>query len=144
MSVLPNILENFRCELICQFGIGDNLGYYKMNDLCSSLTNDVCIVLPFFHASTGCDATSSFYSHSKLKFFNVWMKYNERDDVKNSYKQSCNEPFLITDKKSLLCLCIILNNHHLGVLIMKGWMYLMLLQTQVCKQYPSIPRKSLK
>ena len=82
MSVLPNVLENFRCDLICQFRIGDNLRYYKMNDLCSSLTNDICIVLPFFHASTGCDTTLSFYNLSKLKFFDVWMKYNERD-IKN-------------------------------------------------------------
>ena len=32
MSVLSNILENFQCELICQFGIGDSLRYYKAND----------------------------------------------------------------------------------------------------------------
>ena len=57
MSVLPNILENFQCELICQFGIGDNLRYYKVNDLCSSLTNGVCIALPFFHAFTEWDTT---------------------------------------------------------------------------------------
>ena len=55
MSVLPSIPENFQCELICQFGIGDNLRYYKVNDLCSTLTNDVCIALSFSHAFTGCD-----------------------------------------------------------------------------------------
>ena len=96
MSVLPNILENFQCELICQFRIGGNLRYYKVNDLCSSLTNDACIALPFFHAFTGCDTTLSFYNHSKLKFFDVWMKYNKKDDVTNLFKELCNEPLRIT------------------------------------------------
>ena len=138
MSVLPNILENFRCELICQFGIGDNLRYYKVNDLRSFLTNDVCIALLFFHAFTGCDTTSSFYNHSKLKFFDVWMKCNEKDDVKNLFKELCNEPLRITDNhlKSLMCQCIILNGHHLRISIRKGWMHLMLLQNQICDQYP--------
>ena len=48
MSVLPNFLGNIQCELICQFGIGDNLRYYKVNDLCSSLANDVCIIALLF------------------------------------------------------------------------------------------------
>ena len=43
MSVLPNILENFECELMCQFEIGDNLRYYKVNELCSCLKNDTWI-----------------------------------------------------------------------------------------------------
>ena len=87
MSVLPNILENFQCE---------NLRYYKVNDLCSPSTKDVCIALPFLHTFTGCDTTSSFYNHTKLKFFHVW-KYNEKDDVTNLFKELCNEPFHITD-----------------------------------------------
>ena len=32
MLVLANILDKFQCELICQFGIGVNLRYYKVND----------------------------------------------------------------------------------------------------------------
>ena len=67
-----------------------------MNDLCSSLTNDACIALPFFHAFTGCDTTSTFYNHSKLTFFDVCMKYNEKDDVTNLFKESCNKPLCIT------------------------------------------------
>ena len=30
---------------------------------------------------------SSFYNHSKVKFFDVWMKYNEKDDVTNFFKE---------------------------------------------------------
>ena len=94
MSVPQNILENFECELICQFGIGDNLRYYKVNELCSSLKNDVWIALPFFLAFTGCDTTSGFYNLSKSKFFDVWMKYKEKDDVTNLSKELCNERFV--------------------------------------------------
>ena len=97
MSVLPNILKNFQCELICQFGIGDNLRYYKVNDLCSSLINNVCIALSFFHAFRGCDTTSSFHNHSKFKFFDFWMKCNEKDDLTNLFKELRNEPLRITD-----------------------------------------------
>ena len=61
MSVLPNILEKFQCELMCQFVIGDNLRYYKVNDL----TNDLCIAHPF----NGCDRTSSFYNQFFLISF---------------------------------------------------------------------------
>ena len=30
--------------------------------------------LPFFHAFTGCDITSSFYRYVKCKFWDTWMK----------------------------------------------------------------------
>ena len=79
---------------MCQFGIGDNLRYYKVNELCSPLTNDVWIALPFFLAFTRCGTTSSFYNLSKSKFFDVWMKYKEEDDVTNLSKELCNEPFV--------------------------------------------------
>ena len=68
MSVLPNILENFQCGLICQFGIGNNLRHYKENDLCSSLTNDVCIALSFFMLLWG-ETTSSFIITVNSIFF---------------------------------------------------------------------------
>ena len=149
--------SKFQCELMCQFEIGDNLRYYKVNDLCSWLTNDAWIAAnvpirnwwqfkvlqsewlsscftndawiaanvplrnwwqfkvlqsewlmfmldkwcldssSFFHAFTECDITSSFYNHNKFKFFDAWMKYNEKDDVTNSSKELCNKPLLVTD-----------------------------------------------
>ena len=36
--------------------------------LCSSLTNDVCVALPFCHAFMGCDTTSSFYNQVNSTF----------------------------------------------------------------------------
>ena len=40
---------------------------------------------------------SSFYNHSKVQFFDVWMKFNEKDDATNLFKKLCNEPLRITD-----------------------------------------------
>ena len=48
IAALPNILENFQCELVCQFGIGNNIRHYNINNLYSSLKSDVCKALPFF------------------------------------------------------------------------------------------------
>ena len=92
MSVLPNVLENFQFELICQFGICNNLKYYKVNDLCSSLTNDVCIAFLF------------------LCFYGVWhnVKFLQTrstqvfwclDERRRSkfIQRMCNEPLRITD-----------------------------------------------
>ena len=38
-----------------------------------------------------------WHNHSKLKFSDVWMKYNEKDDVTNLLKELCKEPLCITD-----------------------------------------------
>ena len=96
MSVLSNILENFQCELIYQFGIGNNLRYYKVMTMFIpdkwSLHRSC-----FFHVFTACETTSSFYNHSKLKFFYVWIKYSEKDDVINLFNGLCNESLHITD-----------------------------------------------
>ena len=92
IAALPNILENFQCELICQFGFANNIRRYNINNLCSSLKSDVCKALPFFHAFTGCDTTSSFYDHGKLKFFDAWMKYKDEDNITSVFNELCNEP----------------------------------------------------
>ena len=91
-----------------QFVIGDNLRYYKVNDL----TNDLWIAHPFCHAFNGCDRTSSFYNQFFFnnKFFDVWMKYNKKDDVTNLSKELCDELLRITDNhlnilESLSCQC---------------------------------------
>ena len=70
------------------------------------------------------------------------MKYNEKDDVTNLPKELRNEALRITPSYQLnifekfFLSVIILNDHHLRVSIMKRWMHLMLLQTQICDQYP--------
>ena len=47
------------------FDVLDNLSYFR---------EDICRALPYFHALTGCDTTSSFYQLRKVKFWKTWMK----------------------------------------------------------------------
>ena len=46
---------------------GDNDGrrYIPVHDLCSSLSNITCQILPSLHALTGCDTTSAFFRIGK-------------------------------------------------------------------------------
>ena len=98
IAALPNILENVQCEQVCQFGIGNNIRHYNINNLCSSLKSDVCKALLFFHPFTGCDTTStSFCNHSKLKFFDVWMKDKDKDNITSVFNELCNEPNCVTE-----------------------------------------------
>jgi hypothetical protein len=39
----------------------DGIRYIPVNDLCSSLSNITCQILPSLHALTGCDTTSAFF-----------------------------------------------------------------------------------
>ena len=52
-----------------------------------------------FHAFIGRDITSSFYNHSKLNFFDCWMKYKQKDDVTKTFKELCNEPLSISENQ---------------------------------------------
>ena len=41
----------------------DGIRYIPVNDLCSSLSNITCQILPSLHALTGCDSTSAFFQN---------------------------------------------------------------------------------
>ena len=123
IAALPNILENLQCELVCQFGISNNIRHYNINNLCLSSKSDVCKALPFFHAFTGCDTTSRFYNHSILKFFDAWMKYKDKDNILSVFNELCNEPNCVTENhvdilEKFLCQFIFRNKCHLRVLTM--------------------------
>ena len=96
---IRNILEQYPAGDLCRFGIGENIRYYNVNELCLLLTNDICRALPFFHAFTDCDTTSSFYNHSKFKIFDAWMKYSQKEDVTNVFKELYNEPLSVTENQ---------------------------------------------
>ena len=49
----------------------DNLSYFG---------EDICRALPYFHALTGCDTTSSFYQLGKAKFRKRWMKQHNNNN----------------------------------------------------------------
>ena len=53
------------------FNFFDNLSYFG---------EATCRVLPYFHALTGCDTTSSFYQLGKAKFWKTWMKQHNNNN----------------------------------------------------------------
>ena len=53
--------------------------------------------LPFFHALTGCDTTSSFLGHGKWSAWETWVSFPE---VSESFEQLCKAP----ERPSTACL----------------------------------------
>ena len=48
------------------------------------------LALPFFHAFTGCDTTSSFYCYGECKFWDTWMR--EDPEVTSAFIELSNAP----------------------------------------------------
>ena len=57
----------------CDFGTGDKRKTVSIHLLYEALGEGICLALPFFHAFTGCDSTTSFYNLPKQKWFELWM-----------------------------------------------------------------------
>ena len=53
------------------FDVFDNLSYFG---------EDICRALPYFHALTRCNTTSSFYQLGKSKFWKTWMKHHNNNN----------------------------------------------------------------
>ena len=49
----------------------DGRRYISVHDLCSSLSNITCQILPSFHALTGCDTTSAFFRIRKKYAYKI-------------------------------------------------------------------------
>lgn len=97
ISIVPLLQELSSCKLFCKFGLGENLKWFDLNNICEILGNDVCKSLPFFHAFTGCDTVSSFFNHSKIKFFDAWMKYDDKLTLTQIFEVLGNEPMEVHD-----------------------------------------------
>ena len=52
--------------------------YFDMFVNLSYFEEYICRVLPYFHALTGCDMTSSFYQLGKAKFWKTWIKEHKK------------------------------------------------------------------
>ena len=62
-------------ELWVAFGIGKHMRYLPIHKIASSLTEQQCEGLPFFHALTGCDTVSFFSGKGKKTVFQAWKCY---------------------------------------------------------------------
>jgi len=49
----------------------DGRRYIPVHDLCSSLSNITCQILPSLHALTGCDTTSAFFRIGKKSVYKI-------------------------------------------------------------------------
>ena len=52
-------------------GGNDSRRYISVHDLCSSLSNITCQILPSLHALTGCDTTSGFFRIGKKYVYKI-------------------------------------------------------------------------
>ena len=76
-----------------EFGVGNRTQYYNIMEIFQSLGEKLSCALPFFHAFTGCETTSSFYCHGKCSF---WMKSEEISELTSTFIELNDMPEMIT------------------------------------------------
>lgn len=102
-DVIVLAIANFKkigCqELWIAFGVGKHFHYIPIHFIVSSFNNDVCESLPFFHAVTGCDTTSSFHGKGKKTAYDTWMSFPSVNCV---FKHLSEQPNTIDQDHFLL------------------------------------------
>ena len=81
-------------ELWVGFGNGKNFRLLAAHEMARALGPDRCMVLPMFHAFTGCDTISSFGGRGKKTAWDTWMTF---DDVTRAFCALANTPDAIDD-----------------------------------------------
>ena len=83
------MIENGTEFINVNLGTGLDAKTYDVIQL-RNISHYCSLALPFFHAFTGCDTTSSFYRHGKCKFWNTWMR--EDPEVTSTFIELSNAP----------------------------------------------------
>ena len=60
--------------------------YIDINKCLSYIGENIAMALPFFHAFSGADATTSFYRKSKANIFTNWMKSSNFDEITTAFQ----------------------------------------------------------
>ena len=76
-------------ELWLDFGVGKHRKYIASHLVAQAIGRRKSKCLPFFHALTGCDTTSSFLGHGKRSAWETWVSFPE---VSESFEQLCKAP----------------------------------------------------
>ena len=84
-------------ELWLDFGVGKHRKYIASHLVAQAIGRRKSKCLPFFHALTGCDTTSSFLGHGKRSAWETWVSFPE---VSESFEQLCKAP----ERPSTACL----------------------------------------
>ena len=64
-------------ELWLAFGAGSNFRYIPNHEVVSGMDPRNCVVLPVFHAFTGCDTVSSFSGRGKKTAWKIWQVFSD-------------------------------------------------------------------
>ena len=84
------MIENGTEFINVNLGTGLDAKTYDVIQLRDMIGHHRSLALPFFHAFTGCDATSSFYRYGKCKFWDTWIR--EDPEVTNTFIELSNAP----------------------------------------------------
>ena len=76
--------------------IQSNPPYYDITSAAQILGKEICDVLPFMYAFSGCDIVSSFFSKSKYKAWDVWQQSKQKDELSLFFSELGKEPNDIT------------------------------------------------
>lgn len=73
--------------------------YYDINKISVEPGERKCRALPFFHAFTGCDIVSSFYNHSKCKFWDRCFESEEEELLTDVFMTLSDKPEYVDDEQ---------------------------------------------
>ena len=74
----------------------------SINHIFDYIGEPISLALPFFHALSGCDSTSSFYKKSKVILFQCWMSFTKFEDLTTAFQKLSWLPTDDTVKNNLL------------------------------------------
>ena len=74
-------------DIWIDFGTGQYRRLISINKSFQHLGQSTCLSLPFFHAFTGCDSTSSFYMKSKTHWFHHWQSHPMKSTILAAFQQ---------------------------------------------------------
>lgn len=73
VAYTPFIKLSDEINLVCQFGFGNNVKHYSIYNIAKSVGNEN-ESSTIFSRVCGCDTVSSFFNHSKARFWDSWIK----------------------------------------------------------------------
>ena len=92
---------NLSSKAFVWLGIGKlNSCFYSINDIALDL-GEVYQALPFFHAYTGCDKISSFFSHGKCKVWDRWFDFENESLLTKIFSELSQRPTNITAEQTI-------------------------------------------
>ena len=101
--------------VFCGTGLGSSsIEYYTVSVIGDILGDKVCKGLPFFYAFTGCDTVSSFYGHSKSKFWDTWMTSKKKEESTQVFQVLSDQPTNISTEQLNIIEDFVVEVYYLG------------------------------